>query len=294
MVLRSMTGFGAAASDEIGPFAVRVEVRSVNHRHLLVKTRGPGELMFLEGEIERQVKKRLSRGSISVHVKATATRETKARINPEALRNYRSEIVALASELGLETSLSVESLLSLPGVIDAPENGATEADELSQPLLALVNEAITQLVEMRETEGSALSADLNKNAKAMAAVVAKIEGRMPEVVKAHQKNLEKRIIDLLEGRAALESADLAREAALLADRLDVSEEITRLCSHLDQLDSFLESGGDIGRKLDFLVQEIFREINTIGSKCSDAQVAHWVVDAKTHAERMREQVQNVE
>jgi uncharacterized protein (TIGR00255 family) len=200
----------------------------------------------------------------------------------------------LAAELGIEPARSVESLLSLPGVIDAPEDGATETEHLAKPLLTLIDEAILQLVEMRESEGNALTVDLNRNSKAMAAVLTKIEGRMPEVVKAHQESLEKRVNDLLEGRVAVNSQDIAREVAVLADRLDVSEEVARLRSHLDQFDTFLERGGDIGRKLDFLVQEIHREINTIGSKCSDAQVAHWVVDAKTYAERLREQVQNVE
>jgi len=293
-MLRSMTGFGAAASEDVGPFAVRVEVRSVNHRHLLVKTRAPGELTFLEGEVERQLKKRLSRGSVTVYIKATTTGSSNARINPEALRNYRSEIEALAAEFGVEEAPSIEALLGLPGVIDTLEHGTDGAEELAGPLLELVDEATAKLLEMRETEGRALALDLERNRKALADIVSKIEGRMPQVVKAHQMNLEKRVNELLEGRVVVEFADLAREAALLADRLDVSEEITRLGSHLEQLDTFLAQGADIGRKLDFLVQEIFREINTIGSKCSDAQVAHWVVDAKTHAERMREQVQNVE
>jgi len=293
-MLRSMTGFGAAASEDVGPFAVRVEVRSVNHRHLLVKTRVPGELTFLEGEVERQLKKRLSRGSVTVYIKTTTQRGSAARINPEALRNYRSELEALTAELGVEEAPSLEALLALPGVIDTPEHGTEEAEELAGPLLELVDEATAKLLEMRETEGRALALDLEKNREALAEIVSRIEGRMPEVVKAHQMNLEKRVNELLEGRVAVEFSDLAREAALLADRHDVSEEITRLESHLEQLDTFLERGGDIGRKLDFLVQEVFREINTIGSKCSDAQVAHWVVDAKTHAERMREQVQNVE
>ena len=117
---------------------------------------------------------------------------------------------------------------------------------------------------------------------------------MPSVVKTHQKTLQKRVNELLDGRQSIATTDIAREVAMLADRLDVSEELSRLKSHLTQLDVLIAKGGRLGRKLDFLVQEVFREINTIGAKCSDAKVAHWVVDAKTHAERLREQVQNVE
>jgi uncharacterized protein (TIGR00255 family) len=147
---------------------------------------------------------------------------------------------------------------------------------------------------MREAEGRSLEEDLRKNGTAIERIVARIERRMPQVVREHQRTLRRRVTDLLENRQGLSQTDLAREIALLADRLDVSEEIARLKSHLTQLVEFLDRGGAIGRKLDFLVQEIFREVNTIGSKCSDAKVAHWVVDAKTHAERLREQAQNVE
>ena len=293
-VLRSMTGFGAAASEDIGGYALRIEVRSVNHRHLLIKTRAPSEFLFLEGQIEKLAKKKLFRGSVAIHIKQDHQATHQARVNQEALKNYRNELEALARDLELDPIRSLDSLLSLPGVIDATVDHGDQVETLTKPLLGLVEEALDHLVEMREAEGLSLTNDLKKNAQALAQVVEKIEGRMPEVVKTHQAGLEKRVQDLLDGRASLEPSDLAREVALLSDKLDVSEEIARLESHLNQLDLFLKEGGDIGRKLDFLVQEIFREINTIGSKCSDADVAHWVVDAKAYAERLREQVQNIE
>jgi uncharacterized protein (TIGR00255 family) len=147
---------------------------------------------------------------------------------------------------------------------------------------------------MREVEGKSLLADLRKNAKKVASLVATIEKRMPVVVREHHESLRKRVEELLDGRVSVRSEDLARELALIADRMDVGEEITRIKSHVDQWESLLAKGGAVGRQLDFLVQELLREANTIGSKCNDAPVAHAVVELKTLIERLREQVQNVE
>ncbi len=293
-MLRSMTGFGAA-SREGADHALSAEVRSVNHRHLLVKTRIPGDLSFLEGEIETLVKKRLERGTVSVSLRVDSVGAASSlHLDAETAERYQRQIQELANRLGLSPSVSMDTLLQLPGVVAGAENVVADAPQLRRTVLGVLDEALGRLIDMRETEGRAIAADLVKHAGATARLVKHIEKRMPTVVRTLQENLEKRVRELLEDRQPVASADVAREVAILCDRLDVSEEISRLKSHLDQLDAFLPKGGRIGRKLDFLVQEIFREINTIGSKCSDANVAHWVVDAKTHAERLREQVQNVE
>jgi uncharacterized protein (TIGR00255 family) len=293
-MLRSMTGFGAAAGEARAGAALRVEVRSVNHRHLALKTRLPEALFALEGEVEGRVRAACERGAITVHVTAErAGSAGGARLDRELVRRYRDELAALAGELGLEQELSLDALVALPGVF---AEGAEDAgaDELGPGTLALLDQALGQMVAMREREGAALEADLRKHARALAALAARIEERMPLVVSANQGNLTRRLEALLGGRTPVAPEDLAREIALLADRLDVSEELARLRSHLAQLDGLLAGGGRIGRQLDFLVQEILREVNTIGSKCSDATVAHWVVEAKTLVERLREQVQNVE
>ena len=293
-MLRSMTGFGASDA-EAGEVGLRVEVRSVNHRHLLVKTRLASDFASLDGDVERLVKRRVERGAVTVHLTVDAPRAgDAATLSKETAARYRRQIAELAGELGLEDRVSLDTLLSLPGVVAVGANGVADDPGARRRVLALVDEALGRLQEMRAAEGAAIEADLRKHATATRRVFEKIERRMPAVVKAHQKSLERRVTELLGGRYSVEPTDVAREAALLADKLDVSEEVSRLRSHLEQLEAFLEKGGRIGRKLDFLVQEIFREINTLGSKCSDAKVAHWVVDAKTHAERLREQVQNVE
>jgi len=293
-MLRSMTGFGAASSEAQAGSSLRVEIRAVNHRHLALKTRLPDELAALEHEIEGRVRARCERGAVSVHVFLERSGGAQlARLDREAARLYQRELGELARELQLAPELSLATLLGLPGVVAPPES-LDGSDALRSAVLRLVDEALQRLLEMRAIEGTALAADLRKNARAAEALVGRVEKRMPAVVRSHQTSLERRLKELLGSRASVPPADLAREVALLADRLDVSEEIARLKSHLVQLEALLERGGRIGRELDFLVQEIFREVNTIGAKCSDAKVAHWVIAAKTHVERLREQVQNVE
>jgi uncharacterized protein (TIGR00255 family) len=293
-MLRSMTGFGAAAGEVPPGASIRVEVRSVNHRHLALKLRLPEAFVALEPEVEARVRARCERGSVTLHASVErASGAAAARIDHAAARAYKAELEGLARELGLATTLSLDTLATLPGVIVAA--AAPELEEsLGAAFLAHVEQALDALVVMRAREGVALAADLRKNAAALRDFVARIETRMPAVLAAHKAALERRIQELVGRSVTLEPADLAREVALLCDKLDVSEELARLASHLAQFDELLAKGGRAGRQLDFLVQELLREVNTIGSKCSDAEAAHLVVEAKTHVERLREQVQNIE
>ena len=293
-MLCSMTGYGAASS-ESGFTSYRIEIRSVNHRHLLVKTRLTAEFAHFEGDVERIVRKHLVRGAVSVYLNVTHAPGADAlALDPDAAARYQQQWKRLSSRLGLEDGIPPATLLSLPGVLVSSESRGADPEKEQRLLLKLLGQALKRLAEMRQAEGNALMVDLRKHARASGRIVARIETRMPTVVRTHQANLRKRVAELLDGCQAVDPSELAREIALIADRLDVSEEISRLKSHLAQLETILDKGGAIGRKLDFLVQEIFRETNTIGSKCSDAKVAHWVVEAKTHVERLREQVQNVE
>ncbi|MCE9595489.1 MAG: YicC family protein [Planctomycetes bacterium] len=293
--MRSMTGFGAAqAAAKKKGAALRVEVRAVNHKFLQVKVRLPADLSFLESEIEELVRKRLERGAVQLNVFASGPSgvETVA-IDHATAKNYRRELDKLARELSLAPDVSLDTLLGLPGVVGVGvDTGALKQRE--KEVIALVDQALDDLARMREVEGKALAKDLAKHAGEIQKLVAKIEKRMPDVVVAHRETLTRRVAELLGPGQTLQPNDLAREVALLADKLDVSEEIARLASHFDQLATLFKKDGPVGRQLDFLVQEIFRETNTIGSKCSDAPVAHAVVELKTLIERLREQVQNVE
>jgi uncharacterized protein (TIGR00255 family) len=291
--MRSMTGFGAAAS-ELGAVALRAEVRTVNHKHLQIKVRLPNEFGFLEPEVEELVKKKLDRGAVTLNVNASTKGAAGAAVvHEEAAKRYHKLLIKLAKELGIEPKITLETLLALPGVVESAVS-ETELAREGRLLLKVVAQALEALDAMRAVEGKSLEADLKKHARSIAKIAVLIEKRMPEIVRAHQANLTRRVEELLGGRFQITPADLAREVALLADKVDVSEELSRLSSHLAQIDAILAKTGPIGRQLDFLVQELFREANTIGSKCADAPVAHAVVEMKTSIERLREQVQNVE
>jgi uncharacterized protein (TIGR00255 family) len=288
-----MTGIGVAATTK-GGIAARVEIRSVNHRYLQVKARLPGDLAHLEPALEAVVRESLDRGSVSVS--ASVEREASlgtARVNAEVAKRYMKALVSLSKELGVQGDVRLETLIGLPGVLGSGEDDRERKRE-DEMVLGCVRDAVAALVKMRATEGKSLLADLKKNSKGIEGLVAAIGKRMPAVVREHHESLRKRVEDLLGGRQAVRPEDLARELALIADRMDVGEELTRLASHIEQWDALLTKGGSVGRQLDFLVQELLREANTIGSKCNDATVAHAVVELKTLIERLREQVQNVE
>ncbi len=293
-MLRSMTGFGAAALEANG-WALQAEVRSVNHRHLLIKIRLPTSLSVFEGDIETLVKEKIERGSVSVIIHADRSGGAQGVEIDEALaQHYQRRIERLARRLGLAERITLPALLALPGVVAPEGRRSAESSALRRALSRVASAALERMIEMREAEGQTTKAALARHVQATHDLVERIEKRMPRILRDHQRNLKQRVEELLDGPQRLETSDLAREIALLADRLDVSEELARIESHLEQLEKFVARGGRVGRQLDFLVQELFREINTVGSKCSDARVAHWVIEAKTHVERLREQVQNLE
>ncbi|WP_419186060.1 YicC/YloC family endoribonuclease [Rohdeia mirabilis] len=288
-----MTGFGAATAEH-ATVRVTVEARSVNHRFLQVKVRLPHDMGALEADVENLVKQRLGRGSVnlSVRVEPVGGAAT-VRVDEDVVARYREQLEQLAATAGVPFTLSLAEWAHLPGVL---ETRSTEFDPRATKaaLMEATAGALDGLVEMRDREGLAMADDLARNAAELKATVALIAERAPDVVKRLQDELRRRVA-LLVDRPTIEADELAREVASIADRADIAEELSRLEAHLGALGDLLGSGTDaVGRKLDFLVQELFREVNTVGSKSADAQIAHWVVDAKTAIERLREQVQNVE
>lgn len=292
-MIQSMTGFGSATVAD-GGVVTRAEIRSVNHRYLQVKTRLPADQGTLESEVEALVRQSLERGAVTVTISVERTaRASAVRVDAEVARRYQTALTDLARELAIDRDIALDTLIGLPGVL-VGQDDAREREREERAVLKCVREALAGLAKMRAAEGASLAADLKKNADAIAKVMAKIEKRMPKVVKEHHANLVKRVNELLDGRVTVEGPELSRELALLADRTDVSEELARLKSHLEQWETLLARGKAVGRQLDFLVQELLREANTIGAKCNDAAMAHGVVELKTLIERLREQVQNVE
>jgi uncharacterized protein (TIGR00255 family) len=286
-----MTGFGAGTCEGVG-LAVRVELRSVNHRHLTIQLRMPPGLASLESEVEGRIRKRLSRGAVGVAMTVTPLAGSESRlIDHDLAGRLLVELKTLAEESQLAAP-DVRSVLSLPGVL---VNGEVPAPEdVGTPLLGALDLALEEILAARSQEGASLLADLEVHLAQTEKFAAQAAILMPEVQVRHQAALIERVGILLGDAHAVSQQDLAREVAVLADRLDVAEELSRLDAHVVHFRSKLALGEPVGRSLDFLSQELLREANTLGSKCNDAEVAHLVVDLKAVIERLREQVQNVE
>lgn len=291
-MIRSMTGFGAghgvAAGEELD-----VEVRSVNHKFCEVKVRLPREYAALELEAAKLVKERLARGGVDVSIRRVAGAGGLApRVDAQLAEAYARAFAELQARLGLATGATLTDILSADGVVRLDERDV-DLDAAREAVRAGLSAALEALVEMRAREGAALARDLAGRLDTIEALAARVTALTPEAVDHHRARLEERVAELARG-IALDPARLAQEVALLADRSDVTEELIRLGSHVAQVRGLLASGEPAGRKLDFLVQEMHREVNTTGSKSQSAEIAGVVVALKAEIERMREQVQNVE
>ena len=289
-MLLSMTGQGVATvSDENA--TLTIEIRAVNNRHLKINLRAPDSLIAHESSIEKQIRSAVGRGTINVNIKVMKhSRQDDFTIDTELLQAYQAQLRSLS-----QTSPSLESLLGLPGVVI---NNVTSESSVAS-VLSLSNDALQQALgqfnAMRETEGNAIEAVFNQQLDSLKMIVEQIKDRAPVVVTNYQERLTDKINKLLETHdVTLNEGDLAREIGLYADRCDITEEIVRLNSHLGQFRNVMQSATSQGRKLDFITQELFREVNTIGSKANDTLIANTVVEAKTIIERIREQVQNIE
>ncbi len=290
-LLSSMTGFGEAHSQS-GPIAVAVEVRTINSRHLKLNLRTSDGYAALEPEIDALVRKSIRRGTVQVNLRVTRVSSADDyQINENVLLGYQQQIASLAGGDAPELA----SLLSLPGVIADRRQITTEPKEDWPTIQPVVEEALSSLRTMREQEGKALHEDLLANIDHVAGELIGVEARAPAVAEAYRDRLTERVQKALEGLgASVEPSELIREVAVFADRTDISEETVRLRSHLDQFREATQLQESSGRKLEFITQEMGREVNTIGSKANDAEISQRVVEMKTALERIREQVQNVE
>ncbi len=283
-----MTGHGQASVEQ-DQFRVAVEIRTVNNRFL--KTSINTDLgTELESRVEQQLKATLRRGSVSIRIKTENLQSgQRARLNAEVIQSYWTQLSEIA---GGSQSINVESLLTLPGVIEDSE--PTDQEELWPVVKKTLAEALQSLVEMRGTEGEAMKFDMVSNIGAIETELASIEKLAPTVSEAYSKRLTDRINKLLEKfEVTVTASDVIKEVGMFADRTDVSEETVRLATHLEQFRLVIQEPTP-GKKLDFLVQEMLRETNTIGSKANNSDIAKHVVEIKTAIERIREMVQNIE
>jgi uncharacterized protein (TIGR00255 family) len=285
-----MTGFGEAHLQEAGT-AVAVEVRAINSRYFKMTLRAQEGYSLLEPQIEAQVREQVKRGTVQVSLQVDRlTTPDDYWLNLQVLMAYRRQL----EEAGLR-GIGVEHLLPLPGVVHEGRLSPSRAEE-DWPLVSrALAAALEHLSAMRQREGQTMAVDLRANCRAIAAELDKIAARAPLTVDAFRARLEERVRRVLEEHdIQLNPSDLIREVAVYAERSDISEEIVRLRSHLEQYEAIMNLPESSGRKLDFLTQEMHREVNTIGSKSGDVEIARCVIEIKTAIERLREMIQNVE
>ena len=292
-MIRSMTGYGSAKGEAAG-LALGVEIKSVNNRYLDVSVKLPRSLLFAEEPVKAAVGRHISRGKVDVFitVDASASDSMEVRVNEALLRGYIAALTKLRDEYGLADDMRVMNLCRLPDVLST-ERRELDADELLAGLMAAVEEALAGYDAMREREGEKLRDDVLGRLDEISRLTGIVEERAPQTVAEYRARLEQKLRETLAG-LPVDDARVLTECALFADRIAVDEETVRLRSHISQLRGMASGASPIGRKMDFLIQELNRESNTIGSKCQNADIARVVVDLKAEIEKIREQIQNVE
>lgn len=292
-MIRSMTGFGRGEATVDGR-DITVEIKSVNHRYFEFNCRTTRGFGFLEEKLKSYIKERVSRGKIDMFVSLSQKEDTEAivKINPSLARGYINALKKLSDEYGVKDDISVSTVSSYSDIFQvhkAPE----DEEEVWNAVKPVLDTALNNFITMRETEGEKMKADVMSRAKHILSIVDEIESRSPERVKEYEARLKERIEELL-GSADYDEQRVITEVAIFADKVAVDEETVRLRSHFDQLKNLMDSDGEVGRKLDFIIQEMNREANTIGSKANDSNLSHMVVDIKAEIEKIREQIQNIE
>lgn len=292
-MVKSMTGFGRA-EEAVGGRGIAVEIKSVNHRFFDFNSRISRGYGFLDEKLKTYLQGKISRGKldVSVSVDALEDAETQVLVNHSLASGYLAALRDLQQTYHLRDDISVSTLARNPELFTvhrAPE----DEEEVWNSVRGVTEKALVPFFQMRASEGENLERDLVCRTEAVLHLVSQIEERSPQAVEEYQKKLRERISEMLRD-TSIDEQRILLEAAVFADKVNVTEETVRLRSHVGQFRTFLKSGDAVGRRLDFLVQEMNREANTIGSKCVDATIAHLVVDLKAEIEKIREQIQNIE
>jgi uncharacterized protein (TIGR00255 family) len=292
-MVNSMTGFGRGEFST-GNTSISVEVRSVNHRYSDFSIRMPKNLSFLEDRIRRYVQSRVSRGRVDVYVSYDSweLKEQDVKVNSQLARTYYNALKELKEDLGHKGDIPFSLIATFPDVVMAKQEESDE-EKLWQKFSCALEQAVDILVDMRRQEGQNLKQDILKKLETIDKEVSEIEKRAAFIVEEYRDRLEKRLEVLADG-IDLDSDRVYQEVLIFADRSNIDEELVRLRSHASQMHDILDGGGTIGRKLDFLVQEMHREVNTIGSKANDLHISKAVIEIKSQLEKVREQIQNIE
>ena len=292
-MIRSMTGYGRG-EQILHDRTITIEVRAVNNRYLDCSVKIPRVYVFAEDAIKSQVQKKVGRGKVDVFVTidSSAADKVEVQLNRPVADGYYTALTQMRDAYGLRDDISVSLLSRFPDVF-LVEKDQGDAEIIAGDIVQVLSLVLDDFNAMREREGQALAADIREKAETIRALLSQVEERSPATVTEYREKLRQRMEEVLSA-AQIDESRILTEAAIFADKVAVDEETVRLRSHLSQLDEMLSRGGAIGRKLDFLIQEFNREANTIGSKCSDVEMARLVVEIKGEIEKIREQVQNIE
>ena len=294
-MIKSMTGFGRCET-ELNGREITVEIKSVNHRYFEFSARTPRGYSFLDDKLKSFVNSYVARGKIDVYVSVSQSEQTPSEVtvNHQLVSGYLGAMKEISETYGIENDVTVVSIARFPEVFTvhkAPE----DEEQITADVLTAAKQAIDSFIAMRETEGEKLKADILSRAETILGIVEKIEERSPQTVKEYEQRLLDRIRQTLDSFSVeIDEQRVLTEVAVFSDKVAVAEEPVRLRSHFDQLKKILELGEPVGRKIDFIIQEMNREANTIGSKVQDSTLAHMVVEIKGEIEKIREQVQNIE
>lgn len=292
-MIKSMTGYGKSTL-EINSRKYQVEIKSLNHRYLDISIRMPKQLSYLEETIKQQISSKISRGKIDVFIswENNSIEGRTIKINTELAKAYIEELRKLAEEENLSDNIEVNDIVKYPDVLIVQEN--QEDETIKNEIIEVVNKAVNNLVEMKQNEGIKIAEDLQKRLDYIQEEVNKVKEFSTGLINEYIVKLEERIKELLPNNQEIDKNRLMQEIVIYADKCSIEEEVTRLNSHIGQFKEFLKSDETVGKKLDFIIQEMNRETNTIGSKSNNLNITNGVIDMKTEIENLREQVQNIE
>jgi len=295
-MISSMTGYGRAQKSRGKGCLVTVEIKSVNNRFLSVSTRMPEIFAHKSQEIENLIRQNLSRGSVSYFLRVNFAQTGELfSVNRGLLEKYVEVVRRVRRKSGLSDGVSIEALMNLPGVIESSDVQDKQVERVWPIIARATREALAGLKKMRLAEGRHIARDFSARVKKMDKLLERIRKRVPAVVKKYQERLHGRANELLKGSGvSLAADDLLKEVALFAEKSDIEEEVVRFASHLAQIGKLMQSGGSVGRQLEFISQEMLREVNTMSSKCSDASLFQTILKLKNEVDKLREQVFNVE
>ena len=292
-MIKSMTGYGKSTL-EVNSRKYQVEIKSLNHRYLDISIRMPKQLSYLEEIVKKQISSKISRGKIDVFIsfENNSMEGRTIKINTELAKAYITELRKLAKEENLSDNIEVNDIAKYPDVLIIQEN--QEDETIKNEIVEVVNKAVENLVDMKQTEGIKIAEDLQKRLDYIQKEVNRVKEFSTGLINEYIVKLEERIKELLPNNQETDKNRLMQEVVIYADKCSIEEEVTRLNSHIGQFREFLKSDEAVGKKLDFMIQEMNRETNTIGSKANNLEITNEVINIKTQLENIREQVQNIE